>query len=142
MKNATVTTYEDRCARLADQFETSLDKFQVVPSNDLSSLSDKIEADLKLADYKFKFRQADHVKMISYGPVAISAATFVLGVILGFSSFFQLQQREQDTQASLVLKVLAAPPEEGQRLLTFLTGAGLLKLNPAQQKLLETSLRK
>jgi hypothetical protein len=66
--------------------------------------------------------------MISYGPVAISFATFVLALILGVSNFFQLQQREQDTQTSLVLKVLAAPPEEGQRLLTFLTGAGLLKL--------------
>jgi hypothetical protein len=41
-----------------------------------------------------------------------------------------------------VLKVLAAPPGEGEELLKFFEDAGLLKLEPQQQKQLKGLLRK
>jgi hypothetical protein len=142
VKDPTMKSYEERCTDLADQFAACLDRVKLGSSDELSLLSDMMQAELNLADYKCKFRQADHVKPLSYGPLAISAATFVLALVLAFFSIFQLQQKEQDTQASLVLKVLAAPPEEGKRLLHFLTDAGLLKLKNGQREHLETLLQK
>lgn len=137
-----MTTYEDRCEKLAGEVSTYLDKFPVSASDDLSGLSARVQADLILADYKFKFRQADHVKQLSYVPLAISVATFALALILAGISIFQLHQKEHDTQASLILKVLAAPPGQGQHLLSFFTDAGLLKLEGTQQKQLEALLPK
>lgn len=150
MKNTTVETnakttpktYEVRCADLAKEFETGLDNCKDDPSYDLSRLKERLQADLNLADYRFKVRQADHVKSLSYGPLVISVATCVLAFVLAFVSIFQSRQREQDTQASLVLKVLAAPPGEGKQLLTFFKDAGLLKIDRAQQDKLEQLLRK
>jgi hypothetical protein len=77
------------------------------------------------------------VKWLSYGPLGISFATCVLAITVAIVSIFQPRQKEQDTQASLVLKVLAAPPEESEQLLKFFKDAGLLKLEPAQQNQLE-----
>jgi len=137
-----VKTYEKRSADLAGEFATYLDNVKVGPSDELSKLLARIQAEVNLADFKFKFRQADHVHQLLYGPWAISVATFLLAVVVAYASIFQPRQKEQDTQASLVLKVLAAPPEEGKQLLTFFEDTGLLKLKPAQQAQLEKLLRK
>lgn len=157
MKNTTAEQtpeiYEDRCARLATDFETRLDKCDVDPSYDLKKLSERIQADLNLADYKFKVRQADHVQWLSYGPLGISLTTCVLAIALAVvgvvqsrqkdqDTILQLRQREQGTEASIVLKVLAAPPGEGEQLMKFFEDAGLLKLEPEQQRGLKALLRK
>lgn len=138
---------------MATEFRTRLDKSDVDTSYDLKKLSERIQADVNLADYKFKVRQADHVQWLSYGPLGISFTTCVLAVALAVvgvvesrqkdqDTILQLRQREQDTKASLVLKVLAAPPGEGEELLKFFEDAGLLKLEPQQQKQLKGLLRK
>ena len=142
MKDTTVKTYEKRCADLAKEFAKFLDTVKLGPANELPLLSARIQAEQGLADFKFKFRQADHVHQLLYGPWAISVATFVLAVVVASVGIFQPRPKEQDTQASLVLKVLVAPPEEGKQLLTFFEDAGLLKLKPAQQAQLEKLLRK
>ena len=108
-------TYEERGAELAKHWANCLDNSKVSPSDDLSKLSARIQADLNLADYKFKVRQADHVHQLLYGPLAISFATLVLAGVVAFVSTYQSPQKELDTKASLVLKVLAAPPEEGKK---------------------------
>lgn len=97
MKNTTVKTYEERCDDLAKHFATCLDNVEVGPSDDLSKLAARIQADQNLADYKFKFRQADHVHQLLYGPWAISVATFVLALTVAFVSIFQPLQKERDT---------------------------------------------
>ncbi len=126
-------TYEVRCGKLVDEFKAVLDGCKEDPSYDLSRLTERLEADLNLADYRFKVRQADHGPWLLYGPVIISGATCVLAIVLAVVNVLQLRQKDQDTQATLVLKVLAAPPEEGKRLLTFFEKAGLLKIDSAQQ---------
>ncbi len=131
--SAKVKTYEDRCADLARDFAEDLDNVKF-DSDDLLKLSTRIQADLNLADYKFKFRQADHVHQLLYGPWAVSLATLLVAVAVAIVGISQQQQRKQDVQAELVLKVLSAPPEKSQQLLTFLTGAGLLQLKPEQQQ--------
>lgn len=135
-------TYEERGAELAKHFANCLDNFKVGPSDDLSKISDRIQADLNLADYKFKVRQADHVHQLLYGPLAISFATLVLAAVVAFVSTYQSPQKELDTKASLVLKVLAAPPENGKKLLKFFKDAKLLKLEPAEEGDLEDLLNK
>jgi hypothetical protein len=76
----------------------------------------------------------------------LAVALAVVGVVESRQkdqdTILQLRQREQDTKASLVLKVLAAPPGEGEELLKFFEDAGLLKLEPQQQKQLKGLLRK
>jgi len=84
LEKSTVKTYEGRCADWAGKFATCLDNFEVDPSAKLSDLADRIQADLNLADFKFKFRQADHVHQLLYGPWAISVATFLLAVVVAF----------------------------------------------------------
>ena len=149
----TPETYEDRSARLFTDFKTRLDQCDVDPSYDLKKLSERMQADLNLADYKFKVRLADKVKWLSYGPLGISFTTCVLAIALAVfgvvqsrqrdrDTILQVRQREQDTKASLVLKVLAAPPGEGEQLLKFFEDAGLLKLEPEQQERLKELLRK
>lgn len=132
--------YENRCKALADQFAIKLDKF--VPSEELSNLVARMQADLILADYKFKFRQADHVKLLLWGPWAISFATLVLSVVVAYFQIFPTAPKRQDNQASLILKVLAAPPGEADRLLNFFTNAGLLNLTREQRQELEALVRK
>ena len=144
MTKPTVESYEKRCIRLADQFVArldNLDKSDVHLPDKLSILSARIQADLNLADYKFKFRQADHVHWFSNGPLVISIVTVLVAITLGSFSFLQLRQKDQDTQTSLVLKVLEAPPEKRQQLLTLFTESGLLKLKPGQREQIETALR-
>jgi hypothetical protein len=93
-------TYEVRCARLFEEFKTGLDNLKVDPPYDLSklsTLSTRLQADLNLADYRFKVRQADHVKWLTYGPLGISFATCMLAVALAVVGVVQSRQKDQDT---------------------------------------------
>ncbi len=97
MTNTTVKKYETRCEDLAKDVAACLDNSKVGPSDDLSTLATRIQADLTLADFKFKFRQADHVRQLLYGPWAVSVATFMLAVVVALVTIFQPRQKEQDT---------------------------------------------
>jgi hypothetical protein len=135
-------TYEERCKRLADDFVGKLEEFKLGADDDLSRMKDRIQAEVNLADFKYKFRQADHTHWILYVPLAVSVATVVLAFALGFNTLYQQCQKEKDTHASLIQKVLEAPPGEGKRLLTLYTSAGLLKLKPEEQVQLDKLLQK
>jgi len=80
MEGALKGTYEDRCEELAKKYECLILKDP--RGNDLAEVVKQLQAHVQLADYKVKFRQADHVKQLQYGPVFISAAGFVLSLVL------------------------------------------------------------
>jgi hypothetical protein len=100
LSNQTPETYEARCNRLIANFQTDLNEVGQSPV-DLKALSDKLEAEVRLADFKFKFRQADHVKWLSYGPLIIS----VVGTVLALVGVYGLWQKSEETRASLIFKV-------------------------------------
>jgi len=142
-------SYEDRCEELASKFEEYLRTLEDIKKDDLGGFPNRLQAHVNLADFKVKFRQADHVKLLQYGPVFISGVSLVLASVLAVFSFIQAWQTRQraraqdiERQTSLVLKVLEAHSEdEGKRLLTFFEHARLLALPPAQREELEKLLR-
>jgi hypothetical protein len=138
---ATPDSYEVRCGKLADSFAKSLGaKVKTDDIDDLTKLSSKIQAEVNLADYKLKFRQADHSKWFLHTPLWVSIATFVLALVLAFITAYQALH-EHETQAKLVLEVLEAPPEKGEKLLQFFEENKLLNLNAAEHVKLEKLLR-
>jgi hypothetical protein len=117
---------------LAQCFEALLNECKAGTPGGLS-VTERIQADLNLADYKVKFRQADHVKALTYGPLVISFATVALAAALAVSSHGEQRQREQEAKASAVFKILAAPPGDREQLLDFFGRAGLINLSPELQ---------
>lgn len=137
MSNQTPETYEARCNRLIANFQTDLNEVGQSPV-DLKALSDKLEAEVRLADFKFKFRQADHVKWLSYGPLIIS----VVGTVLALVGVYGLWQKSEETRASLIFKVLDAKPPDDKQYLQFFVNSGMLKLDGPQVMKLEALLDK
>lgn len=129
MPNVSVS-YETRRERLAGEFADTLDAAEQSPKG-LNALSDKLDAEVRLADFKTKFRQADHVKWLSYGPVAIS-------VVLAFAGVFGWQQKNEEAKTTLIFKVLDAKPPSDELYLKFFVDSGMLKRNDPEEMTLET----
>lgn len=134
-------TYETRCNELADRCEerlTKLGKIEDLKNDDLKQMEKILAMHVQLAEYKVKFRQADHVKPLLYGPVAIAAAGFVLALFSGIQAWQAQETRDlerQRGQASLVLKVLEAKNKDaGVKLLIFFDRAKLLTLKEEEKK--------
>ena len=49
----------------------------------MEALKKTVEAHLALADFKIKFRQADHVKSMMWGSMVLSPLVGFLGVLVG-----------------------------------------------------------
>jgi len=143
-------SYEQKCEILARKLEEFLGGLGEVTSDDLAPWLDLLKTHSQLADFKVKFRQADHAKKLLYGPVIISFASLALAIVLAIFSFRQERQtahsqdiERQRVEISLVLKVLEAPSEEeGKRLLAFFEHARLLTLPSAEREELEWLLRR
>jgi len=151
---AATDQYETRCKDWVDYFVKCLGNAGETPCDDLQKLVPRIQAELNLADYKFKFRQGDHPKWFSHTPLVVSIGTFFLALVLGIITVYQalhkppetqalldlMRKEEQETHANLVLKVLEAPQDARQPLLEYLANTG--QLDPNQKNQLERVLQK
>jgi hypothetical protein len=77
-------TYEDECKKRIDDWRVAL--VDLAKNPDLAraqGLKAVIDADLALADFKIKARQADHAKGIMWSAFIVPAVTAILGALIG-----------------------------------------------------------
>lgn len=132
-------SYEDRCKALAGEFSQKLSDLAASQGKEesLTSLCSRLQADLNLAEYKYKFREADKVKWLAYGPIVISSATLVLALVLAGVSWSESSQKARDAKAGLVRAVLALPGAQREKVLNYYQSHGLMSLDKGETKLIE-----
>ncbi len=77
-------TYEVSCKRRIDQWHDQLKAHAQAPDlHALRQIKAAIDADLALAEFKIKFREADHAKAWKWWTVALPIAGSVFGAAFG-----------------------------------------------------------
>jgi hypothetical protein len=99
---------------------------------ELKRINAKLDAQLKLEDFRIRWRESNHAWSKLWAPTFISLVVAVAGSVAGFQAFAAHGLETQKVDAEIVFKAVRDKPQETRANLEALNEAGLVHLTSQQ----------
>jgi hypothetical protein len=92
----------------------------------------KLDAQLKVEDFRIRWREANHAWSKVWAPTFISVVVALAGIVAGYQSWTAHGLETRKVDAEIIFRAVRAKPDETKANLEALRDAGLLQLTPQQ----------
>lgn len=123
--------HETQSEERQEALQTELNNFGADES-ELKRINAKLDAQLKVEDFRIRWREANHAWSKVWAPTFISVVVALAGIVAGYQAWTAHGLETRKAEAEIIFKAVRAKPDETQANLKALRDAGLLQLTPQQ----------